>query len=87
MVSEQPLIQVLPMPKPMLLPETLPKEPDQPVTFQRLVNLKPLVIKLLGILPGYDNDIDDVKQLEVTIRQPDKTMYRIYRKLFDEIQD
>ena len=28
-----------------------------------------------------------MKQPEVTIRQPDKTMYRKSRKLFDEIQD
>ena len=36
---------------------------------------------------SYDHDIDDMKQLEVTIRQPDKTMYRKSRKLFDKIQD
>ena len=38
-------------------------------------------------MPGYDNDIEDEKQPEVTIRQPDKTMYTTSKKLFDEIQD
>ena len=27
-----------------------------------------------------------MKQTEISIKQPDKTMYRKYRKLFDEIQ-
>ena len=44
-------------------------------------------IRLLGTLPGYNNDIDDENQPEVSIRQPDKTMYRKSRKLFDGIQD
>ena len=65
----------------MPLPATLPKVPDQPVPFQGLVNPRPLDIRLLGTLPGYDNDIDDVnKQPEVIIRQPDKTIYRKSKK-------
>ena len=44
-------------------------------------------IRLLGTLPGYDNDINDEEQPEVSIRQPDRTMCRKSRKLFDEIQD
>ena len=36
----------------------------------------PLGIRFLGSLPGYDNNIYDVKQQEVIIKQPDKTMYR-----------
>ena len=75
------------MPRHMPLPDTVPKVLDHPVPFQGLVNLRPLDIRLLGTLPGYDNDTDDMKQSEVTIRQPDKTMYRTSRKLFDEIQD
>ena len=35
------------------------------------------------IIPGYDNETLP----EVTMRQPDKTMYRKSKKLFDEIQD
>ena len=73
------------MARPMPLPDTLPKVPDQPVPFQGLVNLRLLDIRLLGTLPGYDNDIDDVKQQQVTSKQPEKTMYRKSRKLFDEI--
>ena len=61
--------------------------PDQPIQYQGLINSRPLDIRLLGTLPGYDNDIDNEKQPEVSIRQPDKTIYRKYRKLFDEIQD
>ena len=86
MVLEQPLPQVLPMPKPM--PFAIPKVPDQPIPFQGLINPRPLDIRLLGTLPGYDeDDKDDRNQPEVSIRQPDKTMYRKSKKLFDEIQD
>ena len=87
MVLEQQLPQVLPMPRPMPLSDTLPKVPDQPVLFQGIVNPRPLDIRLLGTLPGYDNDIDNAKQSEVTIRQLHKTKYRKCKKLFDEIQD
>ena len=87
MVSDQPLPHILPMPRPMLLPDTVPKVPDQPLPFQGLVNLRPLDIRLLGTLPGYENDLDDVKQPEVITRQPDKTMYRKSRKLFDAIEN
>ena len=52
-----------------------------------MINLTPLDIRLLGTLPGYDNDIDDEKQPGVSIRQPNKTMCRKSKKLFDEIQD
>ena len=38
-------------------------------------------------LLGYDNDIGDIKQPEVTTGQPDKTMCRKSRKFIDEIQD
>ena len=76
MVLEQPSPQVLSIPRPMPLPDTLPKMPDQPIPFQGLINPRPLDIRLLGTLPGYDNDIDYEKQPEVTIRQPDKTMCR-----------
>ena len=44
-------------------------------------------IRLFGTLSGFDNDIDDKHQPEVFISQPDKTMYRKSRELFDEIQD
>ena len=71
------------MPRPMPLPDTLTKVPDQPVSPQGLINPRPLDIKLLGTLPGYDNDIDDKKEPEVTIRQPDKTMYRTSKKLIN----
>ena len=87
MVLEQPLPQVLPMPRPMPLSETLPKVPDQSVHFQAFINPRPHDIRLLGTLPGYDNDIDDEKQPEVSIRQSDNTIYRKSKKLFDEIQD
>ena len=87
MVSKQPLPRVLPMPRPMPLSDTVPKVPDQPVPCQGLVNPRLYDIRLLGTLLGYDNDLGDVKQPEVIIRQPDKTMYRKSRKLFDECQD
>ena len=80
MVLEQTLPQVLPMPRQMPLSDMLPKVPEQPIPFQGLINPRPLDIRLLGTLPGYDNDIDE-KQPEVTIRQPDKTMYRKSKKL------
>ena len=67
MALEQPLPQFLPLPRPMPLRDTLPKAPDQPVPFQGLINLRPPEIRLLGTLAGYDNDIDDEKQPEVTI--------------------
>ena len=87
MVSEQPLPQVLPMPRPMPLLDAIPRVPDQPIAFQGLINPRPLGIRLIGTLPGYDDDKDDKNQPEVTIRQPDKTMYGKSKKLFDEIQD
>ena len=87
MVPEQPLPQVLPMPRPMPLPDAIPKVPAQPIPFQGLINPRHLDIRLLGTLPGYDDDDDDKNQPEVSIRQPDKTMYRKSKKLFDEIQD
>ena len=87
MVPEQPLPQVLPMPRPMPLPDAIPKVPDQPIPFQGLINPRPSDIRLLGTLPGYDDNIDDRIQPEVSIRQPDRTMYRKSMKLFDEIQD
>ena len=87
LVVEQPLPQVLPMPRPMPLPDTLPKVPDQPVPYQGLINPRPLNIRLFGTLPGYDNGIDDKKQPGVSIRQPDKTMYKKSKKLFVEIQE
>ena len=87
-VAEQPLPQVLPMPKPMPLPNAIPKVPDQPIPYQGLINPRPLDIRLLGTLQGYDeDDKDDKNQPEVSIRQPDKTMYRKSKKLFDEIQN
>ena len=58
-VPEQPLPQVLPMPRPMPLPDAIPKVPDQPIPFQGLINPRPLDIRLLGTLPGYDDDKDD----------------------------
>ena len=83
----EPLPQVLPMSRPMPLPDTLPIVPDHSVPFKGLVNPTPLDIRLLGTLPGYDNGIDDKKQPEMIIRQPDKTMYKKSKKLIDEIQD
>ena len=73
MVPEQPLPQILPMPRPMSLPDSIPKVPDQPIPFQGLINPRPLDIRLLGTLPGSDNDDDkdDKNQPEVSIRQPD----------------
>ena len=62
------------MSRPIPLPNTLPKVPDQPVPFQGLGNPRPFDITLLGTLPGYDDDIDDEKHPEVTIRQHDKTI-------------
>ena len=50
----------------MSLPYTLPKGTDQPIPYQGLINPRPLDIRLLGTLPGYDNDIDDEKQLDVS---------------------
>ena len=55
------------MPRPMPLPDKLPKVPDQPVPFQGLIHPRPLDIRLCGTLPGYDNGIDDEKQPEVTL--------------------
>ena len=87
MVLDQPLHEVLPMPRPKPLPDTLPKLPDQPLPDQDLINPKLLDIRLLGILPGHDNNKDDEKQPEASIRQPYKILYRESRKLFDENQD
>ena len=87
MVPEQPLPQVLCMPKLMPLPAAIPKVPYQPIAYQAVINPRPLDIRLLGTLPGYNNNIDDENNPEVSIRQPEKTMYRKSRKLFDEIQD
>ena len=64
MVLEQPLTHVLLMPRPMPLPDTLPRVPDQPIPYQGLINPRPLDIRLLGTLPGYHNDINDEKQPE-----------------------
>ena len=74
------------MPRPMPLPNGISKVPDQPIPYQGLINSRSLDIRLLGTLPGYDNDIDDKNKPEVSIRQPGKTMYRKSRKLFDEMQ-
>ena len=52
-----------------------------------MINPRLLDIRLIGTLPGHDNDIDDEKQPEVPIKQPDETMYRKSKKLFDGIQD
>ena len=87
MVLKQPLPQALPMPRSMLLPDTMPKVPDQPVPFHGLINQKPLDMRPLGTLPGYNNDIDDENQSEISIRQPDKKMFRKSKKLFDKILD
>ena len=87
MVPEQPLPQVLPMPRTMPLPDAIPTVPYQPIPYQGFINPRPLEIRLLGTLPGYDDDIDDKNQPEVSIRQPDKTMYGKSRTLFDEIQN
>ena len=59
----------------MPLPDIILKVPDQPIPYQGLINPRPLDIGLLGTKPGYDNDIDDKNQPEVSIRQPDKTVY------------
>ena len=67
------------MPRPMPLPGTLPNVHDEPVFYQGLINPRPLDIRLLGTLPGYDNDIDNGKQPEISIRQPDKTFNRKLR--------
>ena len=75
------------MPSPIPLPDPVSRVQHQLVPFQGLVNPRPLDIRLLGTLPGYDNDTDDIKQPEVTVRQPARTMFRKYRKLFHEIQD
>ena len=86
MVPEQPLPHILPMPRPVPLPDPVPRVPDQPVCFQRLVIPRPFNIRLFGSLPGYDDDIGDIKQQEVMVRPPDKTVYRKSSKLF-EIHD
>ena len=44
------------MPRPMPLPDAILKVPDQPIPFQDLINPRPLEIRLLGTLPGYDDD-------------------------------
>ena len=69
MVPEQPLPQILPMPRPMPLSDGTPKIPNQPIPFLDLINPRPLNIRLLGTLPGYDDDKDDKNQPEVSIRQ------------------
>ena len=69
------------MPRRMPLPDPVPSIPDQPVLF----NSRSLDIRLLSTLPDHDNDIDDVKQLKVTIRQTDKALYRKPSMMFDEI--
>ena len=57
------------MPKPVPLPDAKPKVPDQCIPFQGLINSRPLDIRLLGTLPGYDeDDKDDKNQPEVSIR-------------------
>ena len=55
MVSEQPLPLVWPMPRPVPLPDTMTKVPDQAVPFLGLANPRPLDIRLLCALPGCDN--------------------------------
>ena len=87
MVPEQPSPQVLPMSRPMPLPDAIPKVPDQPISYQGLINTRPLDIRLLGTSPGYDNDIDDKNHPEVSIRQPENKMHRKSRNQFGEIQD
>ena len=68
MVPEQPLPQVLPMTRPKPLPDVIPKVPHQPIPFQGLINPRPLDIRLLGTLPGYDDDgKDDKNQPEVSL--------------------
>ena len=67
MVPEQPLPQVLPMPRPMPLPDAIPRVPDQPIPFEGLINPRPLDIRLLGTLPGYD-DKDDKNDNEKMIK-------------------
>ena len=57
--------------------------PDQPATFQGLANQRPLNIILLGTVSGYDDDIDEMKHLQVTIRQSGSTTYTKPKKLFD----
>ena len=69
------------MSRPMPLPDTILKGPDQHIPYQGLIYPRPLDIRLLDTLPDYDNDIDDKNQPEVSIRQPNKTMYRKPRKL------
>ena len=83
MIPEQPVPQVLPMP----LPNAIPKVHDQPIPYQGLINPRSLDIRLLGTLPSYDNDIDDENEPEISIRQPDKKMYRKSKELSDAIQD
>ena len=51
------------------------------------MNPKPSDIGLLGTLPGHYSNIDDEKQPEVSIRQPNKTMYKTFGIQFDKIQD
>ena len=75
------------MPRPMPLPDAIPKVLDQPIPYQGLINIRPLDIRLLGTLQGYNNDKDVENQPEVSIRQPDKTMNGKSRKLFDKTQD
>ena len=48
MILEQQLPQVLPLSRPMPLPDILPKVPDQPVPLQGMVNPGPLDIRLFG---------------------------------------
>ena len=50
MFPEQPLPQVLPMPRPMPLSDTIPKIPDQPIPYEGLINQRFLGIRLLGTL-------------------------------------
>ena len=49
------------MPRPMPLSSAIPKVPDQPIPFQGLINPRLLEIRLLGTLPGYDDDDKDDK--------------------------
>ena len=64
------------MPRHMALPDTVPKVLDQPVPLKGLVNPRPLDIRLLGTLSDNNKDIDDIKHPEITIRQPEKTMWK-----------
>ena len=68
MVPVQQELPLLPLPRLMPMADSVPRVPNQPVPFQGLVNPGSLDIRLIGTLPGYDTDIDDVKQPDMTTR-------------------